>query len=106
MRIIDAQLAIEHQQVIKAFIFNHQGQVTQRMAELPSLNLAQFGIVLDTEDFTLERAAKWTKKSLSEYRPEVIVMHGLWRAINVRLRNKARGLKARELLREEKEHAN
>ena len=102
MRIINPQLAIDHQVVIKAHIFSHQGQVTQGQAELNSLDLSEFGILLQPQDFDLERATKWSKKSLEEYRSEVVVLSGLWRSIRVRLRNKEWELKVRELLHQEK----
>ena len=90
MRIFDSDRAIQNQRNIKDAIFQHLHQVTTANAPLPSLNLFPYGIRLEPEDFALERNAKWTKRQLTEYREEAVILAGLWGSIAVRLNNKRR----------------
>lgn len=90
MRVFDPKRAIDQRAAIRAAIFYHAEVVATGTVSTEALDLSQFGIRLDAADLTLERSQKWTKRKPTEYREEIVVLAGLWRSIDVRLRNKAR----------------
>lgn len=90
MRIFDPIKAVEHRPDIKAAIFRHAECVVMEGVPLESLDLSAFGIRLDHDDFSLARSERWTKKKMTAYREEIVILSGLWRSIAVRTNSKKR----------------
>lgn len=97
MRIVNPILAVQSRAKIKQKVSDHLASVCRGDVALESLDLTVYGIVLEPGDFSVARCARWTKKSMLEYREEAIVLAGLWRTISVRLNNKRRDQRLREL---------
>jgi hypothetical protein len=90
LKIFDPSRAVENRAAIKTAIFDHAERVVSDGVSLYSLDLSQYGIWLEPNDLSLGRAEKWTKKRITEYREEIVLLSGLWRSIAVRTNNKKR----------------
>lgn len=86
MRIFDPQKAITNKTALKEAILGHADNVRNGTAQLDQLDLEEYGIRLEDNDW--HSCRKWTKKSDLVYREEVVLLSGLWRSISVRLTTK------------------